>query len=49
MMNINQMFKLTGVVTACVIISACDADFNNPVGDRASSNGSAILASLCYW
>jgi len=46
MMNINQMFKLTGVVTTCVIISACGADFNNPVGDRVSSSGSADFSKF---
>ena len=46
MMNINQMIKLTGVVTTCVIISACGADFNNPVGDRVSSSGSADFSKF---
>ncbi len=46
MMNINQMIKLTGVVTACVIISACSADFDSPVGDKASSSGSADFSNF---
>ena len=46
MMNINQMIKLTGVVTTCVIISACDADFDNPVGDKTSSSGSADFTAF---
>ncbi len=46
MMNINQMIKLTGIVTTCVIISACGADFDNPVGDKASSSGSADFTTF---
>jgi len=46
MMNINQMIKLTGVVTTCVIISACGADFDSPVGDKASSSGLANLSNF---
>jgi len=46
MMNINQMIKLTGVVTTCVIISACSADFDNPVGDKTSSSGSADFSKF---
>ncbi len=46
MMNINQMIKLTGVVTTCVIISACSADFDNPVGDKTSSSGSADFTTF---
>ncbi len=46
MMNINQMIKLTGVVATCVIISACSADFDSPVGDKASSSGSADLSNF---
>ncbi len=46
MTNINQMIKLAGVVTTCVIISACANEFDNPVGDKASSSGSADFTAF---
>lgn len=42
----NQIFKLAGVVLACAVISACDTDFDNPVGDKASSSGTADFSTF---
>lgn len=42
----NQIFKLAGVALACAVISACDTDFDNPVGDKTSSSGTADFATF---
>jgi len=44
--NINQMVRLAAVLVGGVVITACSADFDNPVGDKASSSGSADLSKF---
>ena len=34
----NQMIKVIGLTIAFAVVSACDADFKNPVGDTSSLN-----------
>jgi len=42
----NQIIKLAGLAIACAVISACDTDFDNPVGDKASSSGTADFSTF---
>ncbi|MCK4705757.1 MAG: G-D-S-L family lipolytic protein, partial [Gammaproteobacteria bacterium] len=42
----NQIIKLAGVVIACSAISACDADFDNPVSGNSGSKGNADLTTF---
>ena len=42
----NQIIKLAGVVIACSAISACDADFDNPVNVNAGNSGDADLSKF---
>jgi len=40
------MFKLAGLIAASAVISACDSDFNNPVGDKTFSSGDADFTTF---
>ena len=43
----NRKVKLTGLLFACIAISACEGDFTNPVGDSSSySSGSADFSKF---
>lgn len=43
----NQIIKTTLLASACVVLSACDNDFSNPVGNSATySNGDADFSSF---
>jgi len=43
----NQKIKFTGLLFACIVISACEGDFTNPVGDSSSFNsGSADFSKF---
>jgi lysophospholipase L1-like esterase len=43
----NRKIKLTGLLFACIAISACEGDFTSPVGDSSSySSGSADFSKF---
>lgn len=42
----NQIIKLAGIAIACSAISACDADFDNPVGGNVGNSGDADLSKF---
>ena len=47
-MNImkNTIIKLASISVACAVISACDSDFSNPVGDQNFSSGDADFTNF---
>jgi len=42
----NTIIKLASISVACVVISACDSDFSNPVGDQNFSSGDADFTNF---
>lgn len=42
----NKIIKLAGIAIACAVISACDADFDNPVNSNSGSSGEADLSKV---
>ncbi len=42
----NNFNKIAGVVLSCAVISACDNNFDNPVGDSDYSNGNADFSKF---
>lgn len=42
----NQIIKLAGIAITCVVISACDTDFQNPVGSQKSTSGTADFSNF---
>ena len=42
----NQIIKLAGVAIACAVVSACDAEFDNPVSGNTGNSGSADLTTF---
>jgi lysophospholipase L1-like esterase len=42
----NQIIKLAGVAIACAVVSACDADFDNPVSGNSGNSGDADLSKF---
>ena len=42
----NQIIKLASVAIACVVVSACDADFDNPVSGNSGHSGDADLSKF---
>jgi len=46
MLKKNQIFKVTGLIISCAVISACDTSFDKPVGDVSYSNGTADFSKF---
>ena len=42
----NQIIKLAGVAIACAVVSACDAEFDNPISGNTGNSGSADLSKF---
>jgi len=42
----NTIIKLVSLSVACTVISACDSDFSNPVGDQNFSSGDADFTNF---
>ncbi|MCK4705358.1 MAG: G-D-S-L family lipolytic protein [Gammaproteobacteria bacterium] len=42
----NQIIKLAGIVIACAVVSACDADFDNPISGNTGDSGTADLSKF---
>jgi len=42
----NQIIKLAGVAMACAVVSACDADFDNPISGNTGDPGTADLSKF---
>ena len=42
----NQIIKMVSIAISCVIISACDVEFKNPVGSEESTSGTADFSNF---
>ncbi|MDH5388344.1 MAG: G-D-S-L family lipolytic protein [Gammaproteobacteria bacterium] len=42
----NQIIKLAGVAIACAVVSACDAEFDNPISGNTGDSGTADLSKF---
>ena len=42
----NTIIKLASISVACAVISACDSDFSNPVGDQNFNSGDADFTNF---
>ena len=42
----NKIIKLAGVAIACAVVSACDAEFDNPISGNTGDSGTADLSKF---